>query len=112
METVKMVKRLKPYMTICSIYWPYPGTELFNYCIDKGLFKYEERLEKVGRLYGQTINISNVKTEVLLKTKRYFNRRNIYQEIKFILINGKIVLMIYYFIHYMLKSKRGVLKWK
>ncbi|MDO8748125.1 MAG: radical SAM protein [Candidatus Omnitrophota bacterium] len=35
MATVKLVKRLNPYITLCTIYRPYPGTELFNYCINK-----------------------------------------------------------------------------
>lgn len=105
METVKMVKRLKSHLTICTIYRPYPGTKLFNYCINKGLFSYEDSLEKIGRVYKRTINTSNVKTQVLLKIKRYFEKRNIYQEVKFVLIRLKISLMIYYFIHYVLKPK-------
>lgn len=105
MDTVKMVKRLKPHLTICTIYCPYPGTELFDYCIDKGLFSYEDNLEKVGRIYRQAINTSIVRTELLLKIKRYFEKRNIYQEIKFILIRFKISLMVYYFIQYVLKPK-------
>lgn len=115
MDTVKMVKRLKPHLTICTIFCPYPGTHLFEYCIDNELFNYDDNLEKVGMLYDRTtstlervINTSNVRTELLLKIKRYFDRRNIFQEVKVILSSFKINRLIYYFNNYVLKlnSKR------
>ena len=112
METVELIKRIDPHLTICTIYRPYPGTELFDYCVDKGLFSYENALEKVGGIYEGMINTSNIEDKLLLKVKSYFDRRNIYYEIKFILTRMKIGLMIYYFKYYFMSYVKRFLKGK
>jgi len=106
MATVKLVKRLNPYITLCTIYRPYPGTELFNYCINERLFTYDDNLEGVGSIYERIINTSKIDTNFLLKIKDYFDRRNIYQEIKFIIARLKFDLFIYYLRYYVLKQAR------
>ena len=106
MATVKLVKRLNPYITLCTIYRPYPGTELFDYCINERLFTYDDNLEGVGSIYERIINTSKIDTNFLLKIKDYFDRRNIYQEIKFIIARLKFDLFIYYLRYYVLKQAR------
>jgi len=101
--TAKMVKRLNPHLTICTLYRPYPGTELFDYCMDKGLFKYDESLEKVSSSYSQYINTSGIDTNVLLKVQKHFDKRNIFKEIAYIVGHLKFKLMFYYFKNYILK---------
>ena len=104
--TVKLVKRLNPYITLCTIYRPYPGTELFNYCINERFFTYDDNLKGVGSIYERTINTSKIDTNFLLKIKNYFDRRNIYQEIKFIITRLKFNLFMYYLRYYVLKQAR------
>jgi len=108
-QTVSLVKRLRPHMTICTIYRPYPATRLFTYCIEKGFFRYIDKLGKIPELYKQTINTSKIDTRHLLKFQRYFDRRNIYQEIKFILMNFRVNLLFYYIKYYIFKARHGSL---
>lgn len=107
--TLKLVKCLNPYITIATIYRPYPGTELFNYCVNKGLFRYADDLSKIGQAYSRTINISPLPDKLLLRIKRHFDMNNIYQEMKFILTRMKLGLLFYYFFYYVLKPKE---RWK
>jgi radical SAM superfamily enzyme YgiQ (UPF0313 family) len=107
-QTLHLIKQLRSHLTICTVYKPYPGTELFNYCLTKGLFKYGDNLAEAGRTYDKMINTSNTPLEDLVKIKKYFDLRNIFQEIKLILIRLNFSLMIYYFIHYVLKPNRPI----
>lgn len=108
-DTVNLIKRLKSHLTICTIYRPYPGTELFDYCVSKKLFKYPERLKAVGAAYEQLTNMSEVPDDIIIEIKRYFDKRNIRNEIKFILIKLKLGLFFYYLFHYVLKPRQKAL---
>ena len=48
MSTIRLIKSINPYISLCTIYRPYPGTELFDYCLENKLFSYDDNLEKVG----------------------------------------------------------------
>jgi radical SAM superfamily enzyme YgiQ (UPF0313 family) len=110
-ETVNLVKRLGPHQTICTIYKPYPGTELFDYCVAKKLIKCQDNLSLLGEYYEKTINTSSIDTDNLLKVKNYFDRRNIFQELKSIFIHFRFKLLSYYISNYIFKSKSKDLKW-
>ncbi|RMF94482.1 MAG: radical SAM protein [Candidatus Schekmanbacteria bacterium] len=45
-ETVEIMKKIKADYLYTYIYYPFPNTESFNYCVEKGLLD-EETLEKV-----------------------------------------------------------------
>lgn len=51
--TLKLLEKIKFRFCDMMIYRPYPGTELYDFCIENGLFEKPERLE-------QWINISDV----------------------------------------------------
>ncbi len=36
METVRINQRLRPDVTNCSVFWPHPGTELYDLCVREG----------------------------------------------------------------------------
>jgi anaerobic magnesium-protoporphyrin IX monomethyl ester cyclase len=36
METVRLNQRLEPDVTNCSVFWPHPGTELYDLCVREG----------------------------------------------------------------------------
>ena len=38
MDTINMIKTIKPEIHGCSVYTPAPGSELFDYCIKNNLF--------------------------------------------------------------------------
>lgn len=83
--TVKLVNSLRASQTINTIYHPYPGSKLFNYCLGKGLFKLPKNLEDQGPYFdigNADINVSGVKTSFLKKTHDMYNFNNVLEEIK------------------------------
>lgn len=103
--TVRLINKINPYISLCTIYRPYPGTELFDYCLDKKLFNYNDDLDKVGAIYAQTNNTSEMVTRLLLRVKDHFDRRNILNEILYIITRFRIGLFIYYVKYYVFKMR-------
>lgn len=98
-KTVQLVKSLKAHQTICTIFRPYPGNGLFNYCVEKKLFHLPEVLEKQGDAYdiGSTdINVSEVETPHLEKVQSMYTLRNIVNELKECIKNRNWSLFFYY----------------
>ena len=94
--TVKLIRSLSNHQTICTIYRPYPGTELFEYVVKEGLFEYDDELESVSKRYDRLINTSGVDTEYLLKIQSSFDNRNMFQEALSIVKNLNYRLFFYY----------------
>jgi radical SAM superfamily enzyme YgiQ (UPF0313 family) len=46
LETVSLNRQIKPDVVSVFIFYPYQGTELYNYCIEKGYFNPDEPLPK------------------------------------------------------------------
>lgn len=46
LDTVNLNFKIKPDVTSIFVFYPYPGTELYDYCIKKGLFNPDEPLPK------------------------------------------------------------------
>jgi radical SAM superfamily enzyme YgiQ (UPF0313 family) len=79
MQTAKLIDELDAFTKICTIYRPYPGSELYDYCIENELVKLPERLEDHGNLFniGTTdINVSNADTELLTSIQKRINAGN------------------------------------
>ena len=46
LDTVSLNREIKPDVVSTAVFYPYPGTELYNYCIKKGYFNPDEPLPK------------------------------------------------------------------
>ena len=46
LDTVRLNREIKPDVVSISVFYPYPGTELYDYCIEKGYFNPDEPLPK------------------------------------------------------------------
>ncbi|MCJ7727371.1 MAG: B12-binding domain-containing radical SAM protein [Actinobacteria bacterium] len=46
LDTVSLNQEIKPDVVSMSVFYPYPGTELYDYCIEKGYFNPDEPLPK------------------------------------------------------------------
>jgi len=44
LDTVRLNRKIKPDVASISVFYPYPGTELYNYCIEKEYFNPDEPL--------------------------------------------------------------------
>lgn len=98
--TVKLVKALGAHQCINTIFHPYPGSFLFDYSVQKGLFKLPEKLEEQGPYFDigdSSINVSEVSAEKLEKINSYFYFKNILNELALCLEKGNFLLFIYYF---------------
>jgi radical SAM superfamily enzyme YgiQ (UPF0313 family) len=96
-ETVRLVKSLNPHQTICTIFKPYPGTELFDFCVANNLFSYPSKLDEVGSIYMQNMNMSKIPDKLISRVKGYFDFKNIYQEIANCILTFNFRLLVYYF---------------
>ncbi len=110
-HTVRLIKQLNPHLTICTPYKPYPGTELFEYCIKNSIFQYPRDLEEVGGAYSRDINVSRVPEAMIHKFKRYFDRNNIFQEIVNCVFTANFGLFVYYIKHNLLDSLKLMLRY-
>jgi radical SAM superfamily enzyme YgiQ (UPF0313 family) len=46
LDTVRLNREIRPDVVSISVFYPYPGTELYDYCIEKGYFNPDEPLPK------------------------------------------------------------------
>ncbi|MCK4325308.1 B12-binding domain-containing radical SAM protein [bacterium] len=84
-KTVSLVDSLDAFQTICTIYRPYPGTKLYDYCAQKNLFQLPDELEEQGKIYsiGDTeLNLSRIPTNYLKEIHNKFTFNNILNELR------------------------------
>lgn len=70
-ETVKFCKKVKLKLRV-ELYFmlPFPGTEMWNYAISKGLIKNEEEfIKKLGEAKDFKINLTDMSDEELIRLK-------------------------------------------
>jgi anaerobic magnesium-protoporphyrin IX monomethyl ester cyclase len=69
-RTINFIKRTKPDAINLCTFTPYPGTELYNYCIDKGLLKHDDSygiFKYIGHHSRYNYFLENVNKEDYLK---------------------------------------------
>jgi radical SAM superfamily enzyme YgiQ (UPF0313 family) len=71
-DTVNMIKTYKPDIVNMKVFNPMPGTKLFDYCIQKGLFQKPKTLEEwalwTGGMTSVYHNTSEIPDDTLTKT--------------------------------------------
>jgi len=90
-QTQKLIASLAAFQTICTIYHPYPGSPLYNYCWRNKLCQPLPSLEEQGRYFDlrdTQVNVSQIKTEELQEAYNSFVFNNVRQELKFCLTTG------------------------
>ena len=98
-KTIGLVKSLGAHQAICTIFRPYPGSRLFEYCINNELFTLPENLDEQGHVYdigNANINVSNINTAYLKKAQNIFLIRNIVNELKVCIRNMNIGFILYF----------------
>jgi anaerobic magnesium-protoporphyrin IX monomethyl ester cyclase len=101
-ETIDLVEGLPAHILIGTIYRPYPGTPLYDYCAKNKNFDVPATLEEQGEFYrfshmkeGEH-NMSSVPTEYLLKLQRSFYAKFAIKEAILCLREFNFGLMLYY----------------
>jgi radical SAM superfamily enzyme YgiQ (UPF0313 family) len=51
MATVRLNQRLRPDVTECSVFWPYPGTDLYDLCVREGYLRLDAGAPKRFMVY-------------------------------------------------------------
>lgn len=108
--TIKLIDSLQVQQTINTIYRPYPGSELFNYCLTHKLIKIPRTLEDQGEFFNISstdINVSGVKTNYLKQINARYTFYNILQELKFCWQYRNFKLLYFH-----LKNKLSFLRYK
>ena len=102
MMTVDLVERLPAHILICTIYRPYPGTPLFDYCVRSKKFAPPQELEEQAEFYRfshmneDELNMSNVPTRVLLGLQKRFYAKFVIMEAMLCIKEFNFGLLIYY----------------
>jgi radical SAM superfamily enzyme YgiQ (UPF0313 family) len=99
MQTKNFVDCLKAHQTIATIFKPYPATKLFDYCVEKNLFRLPAELEEQGEIYGLgdfAINVSRVPTRILKRIYFHFSLNSIVREMANCVVTGNLGLIAYY----------------
>lgn len=100
--TVNLVEELSAHILICTIYRPYPGTPLFDYCVREKKFRPPENLEAQGEFYRfshmdeDELNFSQVSTKMLLNLQRRFYAKFAISEAILCIKELNFGLLIYY----------------
>lgn len=101
-ETISLVEGLPAHILISTIYRPYPGTPLYDYCAKNKNFNVPATLEAQGEFYrfshmkeGEH-NMSSVPTEYLLTLQRSFYAKFAIKEAILCLKELNLGLIIYY----------------
>ena len=101
-ETIDLVERLSAHILICTIYRPYPGTPLHEYCIENKNFHFPDYLEEQAEFYrfshmsDDNINMSEVPTNYLVRLQRSFYAKFAIKETFLCLREFNFGLLIYY----------------
>ncbi len=101
-ETVDLVERLPAHILICTIYRPYPGTPLYEYCVKNRKFKVPESLSQQAEFYRfshmneDVYNMSDVPTSYLLKLQKSFYAKFAIKEALLCLKEVNLGLLVYY----------------
>lgn len=76
-QTIKLLDSLSAYNIFTTIFNPYPGSKLFNYVVQKGLFTLPEKLEDQGKIYDVDdvdLNTSGIPNNILQDIlDKYYN---------------------------------------
>ena len=83
-ETLSLFDRLKPTHVFTTIYNPYPGSDLYEYVKQQGLFKEPATLEEQGNLYtieNLELNMSSISGETLRKIMYKYSTKNLINEV-------------------------------
>ncbi|MDP3732518.1 MAG: radical SAM protein [Candidatus Omnitrophota bacterium] len=103
MMTVDLVEGVPAHILICTIYRPYPGTPLFEYCVKNKKFSPPQELEEQAEFYRfshmheEELNMSNVPTRVLLGLQKRFYAKFVISEALLCIKELNFGLLIYYF---------------
>ena len=112
-ETIRLNQQIKTDYPWCSIMQPYPGTEIFNYCLEKGLIDKKTEIdsftyfEKSVLRQGNQTTLKNVQKLFFLFSKFPFLNRFYKTLVKFP-FNNLYTLIFYICYTYSLKKRYSV----
>lgn len=112
-QTKSLVDSLRAHQTIATIFKPYPATKLYDYCVNRNIFKLPDELAGQGEIYGLgdfSINVSKISTGKLRKIYRHFALKSIINEAINCISVGNFGLIIYYIRYKLIARLTNILK--
>ncbi len=99
-QTKRLVDSLNAHQTIATIFKPYPATKLYDYCVNRNLFRLPDELGQQGSIYGLgdfSINVSKIPVKILKRIYNYFLIKSIINDLISCIYAGNFRLLFYYF---------------
>jgi len=99
-DTIGFLKTLKAHHTINTMFRPFPGTELFDYCVKEGLFRLPDELERQAEVFefrASTTNVSKIPDRRLTEAHSYFVFNNMRNELLECVKHFNFALIWFYF---------------
>jgi len=84
--TIDLIKSVPHFYAIPTIYKPYSGSDLFDYCVNRGLIKVPENMEDLTKAYylysvdSPEPNVSEIPTDIIFNVWNYFRMYNVKRE--------------------------------
>ncbi|MCS5623519.1 MAG: radical SAM protein [Candidatus Marinimicrobia bacterium] len=100
--TEALVENLPAYILICTIYRPYPGTPLYDYCTSHGMFVEPKNIDEQGEFYRfshmseDELNLSNASTKTLLRLQRKFYAKSAIKDLIYCLKTLNLGFILYH----------------
>ena len=84
MLTVKFLKKYKPDAISAKKFTPFPGTNIFDYCVKEGLLKEPRKIDEYAKfeISSSEPNVSLIPTNILMKTVNDLNKKDIFVDLK------------------------------
>ncbi len=80
LDTIKLNAQIKPNISLVSIFYPYRGIALYDYCLNKGYFKKEDSLKIPKNFYSfSVLSLPTIRKAQISFFFRYFHLlKNLY----------------------------------
>ncbi len=108
MLTVNFLKKYKPDSITANKFTPYPGTNIFEYCLKENLIKEPKTIEEYSNfeINNSKLNVSEIPTDKLLETINMLQKKSMITDLKKSLRTLKTGHYNHFFIKVMNRFKR------
>jgi len=72
LETVKLNAKIRPYIIRCSIFFPYKGTKIYDYCVQNNMIDKEKEDKFSNYFEGSILKMDSISQVEILKFKKMF----------------------------------------
>lgn len=72
LKTIKLLAKIRPYIIRCSIFYPFKGTKLYDYCVEHNLIDKGKKRAYSNYFDGSILKLDSLSQIDILKFKKMF----------------------------------------